>query len=247
MAALALAQDNNGSTALHYAALSGSALAIERTLAIPGMAALALARNNGGSNVLHCAALSGSALAIERTLAIPGMAALAQDNTGSTALHYAAQSGSALAILHLYFLNVGFDPATKNNIDHDAYWYADGSKNPQKTRLALALIEADLKNRRREKIGNTVSSLASGALMGGIIAYKVGAIVTTSTFLGICCVGAVGVLLLALLINCVKNHRCGFFEPSANKLKKNENAIRYQVNHLDNLPPVRYASNLGMA
>jgi ankyrin repeat protein len=213
-----LAEDHLARTVLHFAAWSGSREAIERVLQIRGLNPLA--QDNAGRTALHYAALSGSREAIECVLQIPGLNPGVRDADGRTALHYAAWGGSVPAIFFLHSLPYGFNPRTPDHQRRDAFYYAEqshsqpGAKKIQEIKRALALVEADI-NRYPEKICKTIGSLSLGAAMGyGLV--KTGVIIaTTSTFLlMVCCISAVGVLLIALMINCLKNHRYGFFEPA---------------------------------
>lgn len=57
--------------------------------------------------------------------------------------------------------------------------------------------------------------LAVGASLSCAVGVLTG--MTGTLLLSVCCGGAIGALLIALMIRCVRNRRVGFFEPSTNR------------------------------
>jgi len=135
----AASPDYNGANVLHYAAFNGSVEAIRyciETLRIP-----VASTENNGANALHNAALSGSVEAIRyciETLRIP---AASTKNNGANALHHAAWSGSVEAVYFVrrlaHTLNLPLHAIVQDHSGHDAFWYADKSKNSDAIKTAL--------------------------------------------------------------------------------------------------------------
>jgi ankyrin repeat protein len=253
---LALAQDNDDRTVLHLAAASGSREAFERALKIEGIIPLTLAANGrsvltlataSGSKeaiegVLECkaanfltpdvipflllhAASSGSKEAVERTLQIPGVDLLSQGLDGRNVLHVTARSGSVRTIFFLHSLQGGLDPRTVDRDGFSAYPYEKNSEN--KACTALRLVEADLDETFRIKTNKAIGSLSVGlAFSYGLVKTGIIAATTPTLLLTVCCTGALGALIIALIIHNYKNNRYGFFETARNPLLIQKNLQR---------------------
>ena len=147
----------NGANALHNAAWSGSVEAIRYcigTLRIP-----ADSTAHTGANALHYAARSGSVEAIRyciETLRIP---AASTENNGANALHNAAWSGSVEAVYFVrrlaHTLNLPLHAIVQDQNGHDAFWYADKSKNSDAIKTALNIpIEQLMQIQEKSEIKN---------------------------------------------------------------------------------------------
>lgn len=107
---LLLAEDAEGRTPLHLAALSGHGEVAEQLLALR---ARADAWDVAGSLPLHRAALAGSTAVVRALLAAsPGLVDAPSRRTGGTALHAAAYLGH-IAVCHV-LLRAGASPCTRN-------------------------------------------------------------------------------------------------------------------------------------
>lgn len=127
---------------------------------------------------------------------------LEKDIHGLTAFDYAIQSGSTKAVWYLHSINA-------SHYSYGMPWLDDGDKFTALEEIQL-LVNADLRP-FQAKARLTTLSLVSGAVIPawlGIITCS-----SATLTLSMCCAGAVGVLLIALMVRCVLNRKIGFFEP----------------------------------
>ncbi|KAK3583377.1 hypothetical protein CHS0354_040339 [Potamilus streckersoni] len=109
---LALQNDKNGWTAIHYAAAGGSAPVIESLI----QAGLDLnARTSYGAHVLHIAAHHDNLSIIKHLMENNPSLALQNDKNGWTAIHYAAARGSAPVIEALIQAELDLNARTNDN------------------------------------------------------------------------------------------------------------------------------------
>jgi hypothetical protein len=221
--------------------LSGSVAALEYILGVPRIRNWAIEQRY--ANLIGLLAESGSVAAFEYALSIERIytpqdlekAVLGAGKSGSVAMlkhlletkrldpfvqddhrggvfNSAIGSGSIEAVLYLHSFNPDLYrvQVAQNHGNHP---------NPEMGRI-LELIDTNLYP-RREKISKTARNLAAGAVVSGMVlggyALITHTVVTGTFLLGVCCTGAVGVLLIALMASCVRNRRIGFFEPSPDR------------------------------
>src|SRR5204863_511979 len=119
------------STAWELCCLSGEPLSIK--WAEQHEALNSNTRNYNGDNALHNAAWSGSVEAIRYCIETFRIPAASTDNNGANALHYAALSASVEAVYFVrrlaHTLNLPLHAIVQDHSGHDAFWYADKSKN----------------------------------------------------------------------------------------------------------------------
>lgn len=130
---------------------------------------------------------------------------LERDNDGLTAFDYAIQSGSTKAVWYLHSIN-------ESHYSDGMPWLDDGKLTAMED--IQLLVNADLRP-FQAKAWLTTLSLGSGAVIPawlGIITCS-----SATLTLSMCCAGAVGVLLIALMVSCVRNRKIGFFEPSPDR------------------------------
>jgi len=166
-----LAKTASQETVLHYAAYSGSPSAMDKALTLKdakGQSIDPLAKTARQETVLHFAAYSGSPSAMDKALTLKdakgeSIAPLAKTASQQTVLHIAAYSGSPSAVMNLRVLSqefcLGFDATTPDASGHDAFWYADQSKNGAAVKaVLLAPIETLKAGQTRKKDENASTS-----------------------------------------------------------------------------------------
>ena len=145
------------STAWELCCLSGEPLSIK--WAEQHEALNSNTRGYNSANALHNAAWSGSVEAIRyciETLRIP---VASTENNGANALHNAALSGSVEAVYFVrrlaHTLNLPLHAIVQDQNGHDAFWYADKSKNSDAIKTALNIpIEQLMQIQEKSEVKN---------------------------------------------------------------------------------------------
>ncbi len=136
---------------------------------------------------------------------------LERDSNGLTAFDYAIKSGSTKAVWYLHSIN-------KSHYSDGMPWFDNGKLTAMED--IQLLVNADLRP-FQTKAWLTKLSLGSGAVIFGCCAGLTGLGTFTgpsaALILSVGCAGAIGVLLIALMVSCVRNRKIGFFEPSPDR------------------------------
>ncbi|GEM_PF-6592709 len=142
---------------------------------------------------------------LQYLIEVRNMSSLLERDNDVTAFDYAIQSGSTKAVWYLHSINA-------SHYSDGMPWLDDGKLTAMED--IQLLVNADLRP-FQAKAWLTTLSLGSGAVIPawlGIITCS-----SATLTLSMCCAGAVGVLLIALMVSCVRNRKIGFFEPSPDR------------------------------